>query len=88
MSAADPYVLLGVPRDATTPQIKRAFRAAAKRHHPDRGGDAEEMGRIMEAYRLLSSPERRQEWDEGHPAGMRLGLPEFEKEAFRSVGPA
>jgi curved DNA-binding protein CbpA len=67
----DPYAVLGVPRDATPLQLARAHRRLAKRHHPDLnpGQDAAEpMRRINEAYRLLSSAERRAQYDAAHPS--------------------
>ena len=45
--------LLGLPPNATPLQIKRRYRALAKRHHPDRGGDPKQMQRIIAAYELL-----------------------------------
>jgi hypothetical protein len=70
--ASDPYAVLGVRRDATALQVARAHRQLAKRFHPDLhpGADmTEPMRRINAAYRLLSSPERRAEYDRAHPAG-------------------
>ena len=45
--------VLGLPPSATPQQIKRRYRALAKRYHPDRGGDQREMQRIVAAYQLL-----------------------------------
>ena len=45
--------VLGLPPNATRQQIKRRYRALAKKHHPDRGGDQREMQRIIAAYELL-----------------------------------
>jgi DnaJ-domain-containing protein 1 len=45
--------VLGLPPNATPLQIKRRYRALAKRHHPDRGGDPKQMQRIISAYELL-----------------------------------
>ncbi len=45
--------VLGLPPNATRQQIKRRFRALAKKHHPDRGGDQRQMQRIIAAYELL-----------------------------------
>ena len=45
--------MLGLPPNATRQQIKRRYRALAKKHHPDRGGDQQEMRRIIAAYELL-----------------------------------
>lgn len=50
------YDLLGVSRDATAEEIKRAYRAAARIHHPDAGGDADTFKAIGEAHQVLSDP--------------------------------
>jgi DnaJ-domain-containing protein 1 len=50
--------VLGLPPNATAQQIKRRYRALAKRHHPDRGGDPREMQRIIAAYEFLIKERR------------------------------
>ena len=45
--------VLGLPANATPQQIKRRYRALAKRYHPDRGGDQQQMQRLIAAYELL-----------------------------------
>ena len=45
--------VLGLPPNATRQQIKRRYRALAKKHHPDKGGDQRQMKRIIAAYELL-----------------------------------
>jgi DnaJ-domain-containing protein 1 len=45
--------VLGLPPNATRQQIKRRYRALAKRYHPDRGGDQRQMQRIIAAYEFL-----------------------------------
>lgn len=45
--------VLGLPPNATPDQIKRRYRALAKRYHPDRGGDQRQMQRIIAAYEFL-----------------------------------
>jgi preprotein translocase subunit Sec63 len=45
--------VLGLPPNASRQQIKRRYRALAKRHHPDRGGDQRQMQRIIAAYEFL-----------------------------------
>jgi curved DNA-binding protein CbpA len=72
----DPYLVLGVPRDATPLQVARAHRRLAKRFHPDLhpGEDmSERMRRINDAWRVLSSATRRAEYDLAHPGGFGSG---------------
>ena len=63
------YELLDLPRDADDKAIKKAYRAAAKEHHPDlpaNRGDrdaARQFKLIKEAYEVLSDPERRRRYD-------------------------
>ncbi len=63
----DPYEVLGVARDASAEEIKRAYRRLAHRYHPDRNpGDRDAEERFKEvkaAYELLSDPERRARFD-------------------------
>jgi hypothetical protein len=73
----DPYQALGVPRGATGAQIKAAHRRLAKRFHPDtNAGDTIRFLHIQEAYKLLSDPLRRREWDARHaPGPVRANAP-------------
>ncbi|MCY4623508.1 MAG: molecular chaperone DnaJ [Chloroflexi bacterium] len=62
----DYYNLLGVPRDATEEQIRRAFRGLAMEWHPDRNkakDAAERFKEINEAYQVLIDPEKRRMYD-------------------------
>lgn len=69
------YELLEVPKDATTEQIKKAFRKKALKEHPDRGGNPERFHRIKEACDTLSDPEKRQLYDEYGEEGVKNGGP-------------
>jgi DnaJ-domain-containing protein 1 len=51
--------VLGLPPNATRQQIKRRYRALAKRYHPDRGGNQQQMKRIIAAYELLMKDQPR-----------------------------
>lgn len=65
----DYYAVLGVGRDASDAEIKRAFRELARRHHPDVNPQTtgEEFREINEAYAVLSEPEARARYDRwGH----------------------
>ena len=67
MAEIDPYAVLGVPRTATREEIARAYRALAKRHHPDAGAPpSTAMSRINEAWHVLGSPALRAQWDASH----------------------
>ena len=57
------YKILGLEPDADTDAIRRAFRALAKRHHPDEGGDEELFKQIGIAFYVLSDPQSREEYD-------------------------
>ena len=65
----DYYQVLGVDKTASQDDIKRAYRRLASKHHPDRGGDAEEFKRVQEAYDTLGDPERRAAYDNPQPQG-------------------
>lgn len=63
------YQTLGVDRNATQDDIKRAYRKMAAKHHPDKGGDTAKFQQIEEAYRILSDPASRQMHDNPPPQG-------------------
>jgi molecular chaperone DnaJ len=71
----DYYEILGVPRDASEEDIKRAYRRMALRHHPDRNpGDTQaevKFKEAAEAYEVLSDRERRATYDRYGHAGLR-----------------
>ena len=66
----DYYVVLGVPRDTSELEIKRAFRELARKYHPDVNSEdaGEKFREINEAYAVLSDKEARARYDRwGHP---------------------
>jgi DnaJ-class molecular chaperone len=67
------FDVLGVSRDASDDDIKKAYKKLAMQHHPDRGGDAEVFKKISSAYEVLSDPVKRRELD--IPAGFRVSPP-------------
>lgn len=87
-TAVDPYAILGVPRDASPLQVARARRRLAKQFHPDLhpGEDvSSRMRRVNDAWRVLSSPSLRAEYDHAHPAS---GTPRSGHWAATRSGPA
>jgi DnaJ domain len=55
----DYYSILGAAKTASQEEIEHLYKRLAMRHHPDRGGDAEEMKAINEAYRVLGNAAKR-----------------------------
>jgi molecular chaperone DnaJ len=70
----DPYKVLGVDKSASQADIKKAFRSAAKTHHPDKGGDAEEFKKINEAYEVLGDEQKRTQYDQFGSTGSSGGF--------------
>lgn len=74
---ADFYLTLGVERDASDDDIKRAYRKLAMAYHPDRNGGAKEaeekFKEITEAYDVLRDPQKRVTYDRYGEAGLRGG---------------
>lgn len=62
----DAYKTLGVARDATDEQIKKAYRSMASKHHPDKGGDTAKFQEIQNAYETLTDPNKRHIHDNPH----------------------
>ncbi|GAA2182700.1 molecular chaperone DnaJ [Brooklawnia cerclae] len=68
MSSPDYYTILGVSRDATAEQIKKAYRKMAMKVHPDVATDPdaeEKFKQVNEAYEVLSDPDKRAVYDRG-----------------------
>lgn len=67
----DYYNILGVNKNASQEDIKKAYRKLAMRHHPDKGGDQKTFQRINEAYDVLKDPQRRKQYDTPQPQWQR-----------------
>ena len=62
--AKDYYDILGVGREASDQDIKKAYRALAHKYHPDKsGGDEQKFKEVNEAYQVLSNKEKRSQYD-------------------------
>ena len=88
MAKRDYYEMLGVSRDASPEEIKRAYRSKAKELHPDKNPNGraqaeEKFKRVAEAYEVLSDPDKRAQYDRyGHagPAqGFNFGQTDFNR---------
>jgi hypothetical protein len=60
----DYYSILEAQEDASASDIERSYKRLAQQHHPDRGGDEEEMKSLNEAYGVLRDGEKRRAYDE------------------------
>lgn len=63
----DHYTTLGVDKNATPDDIKKAYRKLASTHHPDKGGDTATFQKIQTAYETLSDPDKRMQYDNPQP---------------------
>jgi DnaJ-class molecular chaperone len=91
------YQTLGVNENSTQEEIKKAYRKLASQHHPDKGGDTAKFQEIEAAYRTLSDPAKREQYDhdQRNPGGFRFnvngedihqGMPHGMEDILRNFG--
>jgi molecular chaperone DnaJ len=73
MSKRDYYEILGLQKNASEDEIKKAFRKAAVEHHPDKGGEEAKFKELNEAYEVLKDQQKRQRYDQFGHAGVGSG---------------
>ncbi len=86
MSSKDYYSVLGVSRTASQTEIKTAFRKLAHKHHPDKGGDANEFKEINEAYQVLGNEQKRKQYDQFGSNFNNMGGGGFDFSGFQGGG--
>lgn len=83
----DYYEVLGISKNASSDEIKRAYRTLAKKYHPDLNKDdpkaEERFKEVNEAHEILSNPEKRQTYDQfGHSGIHNAGFDQFHQDPF------
>ena len=88
-SKRDYYEILGVGKNATDEEIKKAFRKLALEFHPDRNkskGAEDKFKEINEAYQVLSDPEKRNSYDQFGHDGIKANFQDFDFQNFGGFG--
>ncbi|KAG0557924.1 hypothetical protein KC19_11G166500 [Ceratodon purpureus] len=68
------YDILGVSKTASQDELKKAYRKAAIKNHPDKGGDPEKFKELAQAYEVLSDPEKREIYDQYGEDALKEGM--------------
>ncbi|KDP22008.1 hypothetical protein JCGZ_03128 [Jatropha curcas] len=68
------YEILGVSKNASQDDLKKAYRKAAIKNHPDKGGDPEKFKELAQAYEVLSAPEKREIYDQYGEDALKEGM--------------
>lgn len=71
----DYYQTLGISKESSPDDIKKAYRKLASQHHPDKGGNTQKFQEIQAAYDTLSDPNKRRQYDSPAPRGFTEGFP-------------
>ncbi|MGD0077780.1 MAG: molecular chaperone DnaJ [Sedimentisphaerales bacterium] len=94
MEKRDYYEILGVPKNASPEDIKRAYRRMAIKYHPDKNPDNKKEAEAKfkecaEAYEVLSDPEKRQRYDQlGHEGLRGVGMRDYSHMRWQDIGSA
>lgn len=99
----DLYNILKIDKTSSQEAIKKAYRRASLKHHPDRGGNSEEFKKVNRAYEVLSDPIKKKEYDMkinspfynnnnqgsifSNDDDINNGVPDFFKMFFGGAGP-
>lgn len=79
------YNILGVNENASSDEIKKAFRKLSLKYHPDKGGDDKKFKQINEAYQTLSTDEKRKQYDHMKKFGRNMNGINFQSTSSAGV---